>query len=395
MNQQILIINAGSSSIKYSLFNVLDAQIIAEGLCERIGIDGNFVIKFNAKKIEKLADFSNHQKALKYLFDFLEQTKIIVSKESIIGVGHRIVQGGKYFKDSEIIYQKELQKIIDYIPLAPLHNDPEAKIISEIMKFLPHATNVGVFDTSFHQSIPAENKTYAINKELAKKLQIQRYGFHGTSYKYITLKMQDILKKNNVNLIICHLGNGASIAAVEKNLSINTSMGLTPLEGLVMGTRSGNIDPGIISYMSKQLNLNANQIDLILNKESGLLGLSKSSDMRDIIAKADANNKDAQLALKMFCKRVVEYIVCYANDLKNNVDAIVFTAGIGENAARVRADVCSLSHIIKLEIDQKINDLKIGAYQLISTSNSQIPIYVVRTNEELMIFNDVKKLLKI
>ncbi|MDQ0513714.1 acetate kinase [Mycoplasmoides fastidiosum] len=395
MNKQILIINAGSSSIKYSLYSLEQNAPLAEGICERIGIDGSFSIKYNGQKEEAKADFSNHEKALKFLFSFLENKKILENRNSIVGVGHRIVQGGNYFKDSTLLETKEIAKIKEYIPLAPLHNEPEVLIVEEMQKLLPHAGNVGVFDTSFHQTLTDENKTYAINHQLAQDLKIQRYGFHGTSYKFITEKMRAILNKDKVNIIVAHLGNGASITAIRENLSINTSMGLTPLEGLVMGTRSGDIDPGIFNYLSQQLKLDPQKIDTLLNKESGLFGISGTADMRDVIAGSKAGKPLSTLALNLFCKRVANYIVMYANDLAGKVDAIVFTAGIGENAFPVRALVCEKTPLLGLEIDPIKNEGSVGAFQVISSENSKIPVYVVRTNEELMIFNDVKRILKL
>ncbi|WP_391591692.1 Acetate kinase [[Mycoplasma] cavipharyngis] len=395
MQQQILIINAGSSSIKYSIYSIQTASPITEGICERIGVDGSFTIKFNDQKTTLNADFPNHAQALKFLFDYLEKNHILSNRNSIIGVGHRIVQGGNYFKDSVILKATEIAKVKEYIPLAPLHNEAEITIVEELQTILPNAINVGVFDTAFHQTLTAENKTYAINADLAAELKIQRYGFHGTSYKYITEQMQQILKKDQVNLIVCHLGNGASITAIKNNLSINTSMGLTPLEGLVMGTRSGNIDPGVIKYLADVKKYDIKKIDTLLNKESGLLGLCGTSDMRDLIANVKAKDPKAILALNVFCKRVADYIVIYANDLANQIDGIVFTAGIGENASVIRKLVSEKVSLLSLKIDDQLNEGKIDRYQKISHPDSKVALYVVRTNEELMIFNDVKRLLKI
>lgn len=253
--QHILILNAGSSSMKYRLYSIHDATVVTEGLYERIGIDGQFKIEAFVPKnqiFKSQFNLPDHKSALIHLFDLLKQYKIIANQSSIIGVGHRIVQGGSYFQDSCVIDDKALAQIKAYIPLAPLHNGPEAQLIDDVMQLLPNAVNVAVFDTSFHQTMKPENKTYAIDQKVALELSIQRYGFHGTSYKYVTQKMCQILNKDTVNLIVCHLGNGASIAAIENNQSINTSMGLTPLQGLVMGTRSGDIDPGLVAYLGNQ-----------------------------------------------------------------------------------------------------------------------------------------------
>lgn len=391
--QHVLVLNAGSSSVKYRLYSAHDAVVIAEGLYERIGIDGQFKTEAflpQHKTTKAAINLPDHKSALIHLFDFLIANQIIVDRSSITGVGHRIVQGGNVFSDSCVIDAQVLAQIKAFIPLAPLHNGPQAQLVEDVVQLLPNAINVAVFDTSFHQTMKSEHKTYAIDHQVAGELGIQRYGFHGTSYKFITQKMRHILHQDSVNLIVCHLGNGASMAAIANNHSLNTSMGLTPLQGLVMGTRSGDVDPGLVAYLANQKQWDVNQIDHFLNKQSGLLGLGGSSDMRDLIAKVQNNDPQAELAFNVFTTRVANYIVQYANDLENKLDAIVFTAGIGENSAPTREVICAKVHLLPIRINPEANASKIGEFALISHADS-LPVYVVRTNEELMIFEDVKR----
>ncbi len=394
MNKYILVINAGSSSIKYKVFNAQTNLDIASGQCEKIGNPmGIFSLKAtNINKKEELP-IANHQIGTKKILDELVANRIIDNLNEICGIGHRVVMGGKKIKSSVIIDEEIMQCLIDYSSLAPLHNPVEIETIRVFQNLLPNVQNVGTFDTSFHTSIPSYNN-YALNNDIVEKYQIYRYGMHGTSYRYITKRMQQYLSKDKVNLIICHLGNGASICEVKNSLSNNTTMGLTPLEGLVMGTRCGDIDPSTAIYLIRQ-GLSVDEVDNIFNKKSGLKGLTGSNDFRDVTKLANEGDANAKLVIDMFAKRVAKYIVTYINELGNNIDGIIFTAGIGENGGDVIEEILKNINIIKLELDQNQLFAKYDDVKLISTKNSLFPIYQVHTNEELMIEQDVKELLKI
>lgn len=394
MNQYIIVINAGSSSIKYKVFNAKTNQDIVSGQCEKIGNPlGIFSLKAEGINQKEQIAIPNHQFGIKKILDELKSHKIILSFDEIVGVGHRVVIGGKKYKSSVIVDDEVTKDLIDYSPLAPLHNPVQVETIKVFEKLIPHVKNVATFDTSFHTSIPDYNN-YALNQEVVKKYHIYRYGMHGTSYRYITARMEKVLNKKNVNLVICHLGNGASICEVENSLSHNTTMGLTPLEGLVMGTRCGDIDPSTAIYLIRQ-GLSADEVDNIFNKQSGLKGLAGSNDFRDISALANQGDANAKLAINMFVKRIAKYVVSYINELENKVDAIVFTAGIGENGGDVIQMIIDNIKIINLKIDSNTIFAKYDDVKLVSTKDSYIPMYQVRTNEELMIEQDVKSLLKI
>lgn len=393
----ILVINAGSSSIKYKVFDVATDDDIASGQCEKIGnSNGIFSLKCPSLNInfKEEVEIKNHAIGIKKILDNLLSKNVIQNLSQIVGIGHRVVMGGKKYWNSTLMTEDAMQTLLKYIPLAPLHNKPEYETIREFEKLLPGIPNVGSFDTSFHATIPPVNH-YALNKNIVEKYEIYRYGMHGTSYRFITKRMQELLNKQNVNLIICHLGNGASITCVRNGISYDTSMGFTPLEGLVMGTRCGDIDPSIALYLSRQ-GWSSDQIDDLFNKQSGLKGICGINDCRDIenaIAKGD---KNAKLAIDMFCTRVAKYIVMYANEIGKDIDGIVFTAGIGENSAYVVSTILDNVKILDLSYDKnKLSDLSYKDYKIISNSNSQFPIYVVRTNEELMIEQDVKELANI
>lgn len=393
----ILVINAGSSSIKYKVFEADTDKDIASGQCEKIGNEnGIFSLKCPSLSISYKEEMPipNHATGIKKILDELLSKKVINSLSQIVGVGHRVVMGGKKYWTSTIMTEDAMQTIYNYIPLAPLHNKPEYETIREFEKLLPGVPNVGTFDTSFHASIPAVNH-YALNKDVVEKHQIYRYGMHGTSYRFITKRLQDLLNKKDVNLIICHLGNGASITCVKNGTSYDTSMGFTPLEGLVMGTRCGDIDPSIALFLSRQGWTN-DQIDDLFNKQSGLKGICGINDCRDIEEAIEKGDTNAKLAIDMFCTRVAKYIVMYANEIGRNIDGLVFTAGIGENSAHVVSTILDNIKILNLPYDkQKLADLSYKDYKIVSKDNSDFPIYVVRTNEELMIEQDVKELAKI
>lgn len=392
MNQYILVINAGSSSIKFRVYtSTLEEKV--NGICERIGIDGVIKVEYEVhgkkEKVEEKANFKNHDDAISNFLEKLVSLKIIEDMSQIKGIGHRIVQGAEITK-SCLIDEKVLEKIEWCIKLAPLHNKPELDVIKILMSKVPTAKNVAVFDTSFHTTIPKENSYYAVPKEWIEKHQVKRYGFHGTSYRYVTEKMQKILDKENqpINLIICHLGNGASICCVKDSKSYDTTMGLTPLAGLVMGTRSGDIDPSILDYIAKEEGLSAEEITNKLNKESGLKGICGSSDFRDIQENLAPGN-DYEFAVNLFVQRIVNYISIYKTHLRNAVDAIVFTGGIGENSPEVRKLVCDK---LGINLSERKNTSKIADYSWISVLGSRPRVYVVRTNEELKIAQDTNEL---
>lgn len=415
MNNKILVINAGSSSIKFQLFNILndkpEFQILAKGLVERIGIKDSKItieiIKNNSFiKYDKQINIEDHSFGAKLIIEQLKFFAVIENFNEIIGIGHRLVHGGEKFKTSTIITQAVENAVIKNISLAPLHNPAALKGYSAFKALNPKIKHVAVFDTSFHMTLPEEKFLYSVPYNWYKKYQVRKYGFHGISYRYILSKLGEILKKpeKNVNAIICHLGNGASMCAIKNGQSYNTSMGLTPLDGLIMGTRSGVIDPSIHEYICEVTKNTSdsqtiNSVTAILNKESGLLGISEeSSDIRDLLkAQADSNHhkhQQANLALKMFCQRIASYIVQYANDLDNKVDALVFTAGIGENAALIRKWIIEEIKVLALTLSDKENDQSYEDYLLISDKNSFVPIYKIRTNEEIVICQDTYTLLE-
>ena len=368
----ILVINSGSSSIKYKLF--LNDTIIYEGIKEEI---------------------SSHYSALQDIFNDLNTLETINGFKDIDAVGHRVVHGGDKFHDSVIIDDKTIDAIEQLIPLAPLHNKANLEAIKIIKEEYPNTIQTAVFDTAFHQTMPPSSYRYAIDKELYKKHHIKRYGFHGTSHKYVTSLSASFLSKdiNKCNLITLHLGNGASATAVKNGKSIDTSMGFTPLAGLMMGTRCGDIDPAIVFYMEKQLNYDIDEIDTILNKQSGLKGICGESDLRKVINSANSGDKDAALALDMFIKFIKKYIGAYAVEL-GRVDAIVFTGGIGENSSYIREQVCKdLDQSIGAVLDIEKNNQKPKDISLISTDNSKIRILEIHTDEEKAIALETVKLL--
>lgn len=387
---KILIINTGSSSIKYQLVSYDTLEPIVSGLCERIFVDGNFIAKYSNQKDEIATEMKDHEQALNFMLDYFMDKKFIENKTDIKVIGHRVVHGGNYIKNSVIIDDEILKIIEKCIPIAPLHNEPELKVIKVAMKVFGNAKHVGVFDTSFHQSIPPHHHMYAIPSEWYKKYGIKRYGFHGTSYAYINSKMEEILNKKNLNLVICHLGSGASMCAVKNGKSVNTSMGFTPSEGLVMGTRAGNVDAGMMDYIENELKIKAKDCLNTLNKKSGMIGMCGYSDFREI--NNNISNQDVKQAYDVYIQRVTDYLIRYMNDLEGKIDAIVFTGGVGENDEEVRQNVTQNIKLKSLVLDHKLNNQKYGDYLKISTDASDYPIYVVRTNEEKMIAADSKKL---
>ncbi|WEV43022.1 acetate kinase [Lactobacillus sp. ESL0684] len=389
--KKVLAINSGSSSFKYKLFALPEEKVLAEGIADRVGIDGSsFEIELaNAEKHTEEVAIPDQETAVNLLLDSLKKYQVIDDLNEIVGVGHRIVAGGEDFADSAIIDQKKLQKIYDLKEYAPLHNPAEAKGIEAFMKLLPNVPEVGVFDTSFHQSLDPVHYMYSIPNKYYEKYGVRKYGAHGTSVRYIVARAAELLNKDakNLKLVVCHLGSGASVTAVKDGKSFDTSMGFTPLAGVTMGTRSGDVDPSVLQYIMNKENLDINQMIDILNDESGLVGISGiSSDMRDLETNPD---KKASLARNIFVNRVVQYVGSYIAEM-NGVDAIIFTAGIGEHDSSVRENVMKSFEYVGLEPDFEAN--KSNGEKFISKPDSKVKAMIIPTDEELMIERDVVRL---
>ncbi len=393
----ILVINCGSSSLKYQLIDMTNEKVLAKGLAERIGIEGSKV-KHQPEGKEKVViekPMANHKVALEIVTNALIDPEhgAIKSMDEISAVGHRVVHAGEKFSGSVVLNDEVMEALRECIDLAPLHNPPNIMGIEACQELMPNVSMVGVFDTAFHQTMPKDAFIYPLPYELYEKYGIRRYGFHGTSHKYVTNRTAEILGKNieDLKIITCHLGNGASIAAVKEGKSIDTSMGLTPLEGLAMGTRCGDIDPAIVTFIMEKENLDINGTNNLMNKKSGVLGISGvSSDFRDIEDAAAEGNERAQLALDVFARRVKKYVGSYAAVL-GGVDAIVFTAGLGENSPETREAVCEGLEYMGVELNKEENKVR-GKEKIVSTENSKVKVLVVPTNEELMIARDTKEL---
>ncbi len=387
-----LVINCGSSSLKYQLFDMTDESVLAKGLVERIGLPGSILIhRPGEAKVEIKDEIEDHAKAISLVLKALTDKEhgVVKSLDEISCIGHRVVHGGESFSGSVAITPAVLQALEANIELAPLHNPPNIMGINACMELMPKTPQVGVFDTAFHQTMPAEAYIYALPYEYYEKYKVRRYGFHGTSHRFVTERAVEMLGKpiKESKIVTCHLGNGASITAVKGGESIDTSMGLTPLEGLVMGTRSGDIDPAIMEFIMNKEKISIAQMSNILNKKSGVLGISGvSSDFRDIEGAAEKGNKRAQLALDRFAYVVKKYIGSYIAAM-DGVDAIVFTAGLGENSATMRTKVCSGLSFLGIEIDEAKNKIR-GEEMEITTADSKTKVFVIPTNEELMIARD-------
>lgn len=390
---KILSVNSGSSSLKFQLYDMPEGKVLMSGNFERIGQqNGFYTIKFNGDKKVEEVDLNNHEEAFKILVNELIENNMINSLEDINGVGHRIVQGGSYFSKSEIINDDVISKIEELSSLAPLHNPAAILGIKAAIDVFKNAIQVAVFDTAFHQTMPIENYLYALPYEWYEKYKVRRYGMHGTSHKYVSERISEILGRKDLKLITCHIGNGASISAIKDGKCINTSMGLTPNAGLIMGTRCGDIDATIIPYIMDKTNLTTKEIDNILNKESGLLAISKkSSDSRDIEEGISNNDPNCILAQKMYVRRIIDYISKYFVEL-NGCDAIIFTAGIGEKAADTRKDILEGLSVLGVKIDYENNLLKSQEVK-ITAEDSKINCYVIPTDEELMIAKDTYNLI--
>ncbi|GAC91010.1 acetate kinase [Anoxybacillus flavithermus NBRC 109594] len=391
---KVIAINAGSSSLKFQLFNMPSEEVLTKGVVERIGFeDAIFNITVNGEKIKEVTPIPDHAVAVKMLLDKLIELGIIQSFDEIEGIGHRVVHGGEKFSDSVLITDETLKEIEDLSDLAPLHNPANVVGIKAFREVLPNVPAVAVFDTAFHQTMPEQSFLYSLPYEYYEKFGIRKYGFHGTSHKYVTQRAAELLGRpiEQLRLISCHLGNGASIAAVEGGKSIDTSMGFTPLAGVAMGTRSGNIDPALIPYIMQKTGKTAEEVIDILNKKSGMLGLTGfSSDLRDIEEAAAKGDPRAELALEVFAGRIHKYIGSYAARMCG-VDAIIFTAGIGENSDVVRAKVLRGLEFMGVYWDPALNKVR-GKEAFISYPHSPVKVLVIPTNEEVMIARDVMRL---
>lgn len=393
-----LVINCGSSSLKYQLIDMETENSLVQGLVERIGIEGSILtqkIEGKDKYVIKEA-MPNHKAAIRLVLEALvnKDHGVIKSMDEISAVGHRVVHGGEKYSHSVIIDTTVLDSIRDCISLAPLHNPPNIIGIEACMELMPNTPMVAVFDTAFHQTMPKEAYICPLPYELYEKYGIRKYGFHGTSHKYVSQKVAEVMEKDikDLKIITCHLGNGCSLAAIKGGKSIDTSMGFTPLAGVMMGTRSGSIDPSVISFLSEQHGYKISDIDELLNKKSGVLGISGvSSDFRDVIDSADKGNERAKLALDIFHYKVRAQIAAYAG-IMGGVDVIVFTAGIGENSSLTRKECLNGLEFLGFNIDDERNAIR-GEIQEISTKDSKVKVYEIPTNEELMIARDTVKLL--
>ena len=391
-------INAGSSSLKWQLYKMPEEEVIAKGLIERIGLeDGVSTVKFNGQTETETTDIPNHTIAVKILLEDLLRLNIITSYDEITGVGHRVVAGGEIFKESALIGEKEIQEIEDLSPLAPLHNPAHVAAMRAFQEVLPEVTNVAVFDTAFHTTMPAVAYRYPIANKYYDNYQVRKYGAHGTSHQYVAHEAAKLLGKpiEDTKIITCHIGNGASITAVKGGKSVDTSMGLTPLGGIMMGTRSGDLDPAILEFLCNHENLTISEMLNILNKKSGVLGMSGgiSSDFRDLNAAANDGNEIAKVTLEAYAYRVAKYIGAYTAAM-NGVDAITFTAGVGENAAWLRPMVAKYLGYLGVELDEAASEKACGVEGIISTPESKVKLCVIPTNEELAIARETLALVK-
>ena len=391
---KIMSINAGSSSLKFSLFNMNTKEVIASGYFERVGIPNSFyTIKYNGDKIREEVEMPNHTIAVEVMLEKLIALNIIESLDEIDGVGHRVVHGSDKYNRPVIINDEILEDIRKYSDFAPLHNPANVLGIEAMRNALPEVKMVAVFDTAFHQTMEKVNYLYPVPYEWYTKYGVRKFGFHGTSHSYITKKITEILGNENIKVIICHIGSGASISAVKNGKCINTTMGFTPLAGVMMGTRSGDIDPSIIPYIMEKEGLNASEVVDILNKKSGLLGMSQlSSDCRDIEIAINENNEQAKITLEKYVKTIVNYISSYYVELEG-VDAICLTAGVGENAILVRKMIIDKLACLGIKLDEEKNNVR-GEIAEISSEDSKVKVYVIPTDEELMIAENTHSLIK-
>lgn len=388
MAKTVLVINSGSSSIKYQLVDLVSGQGIASGLVEKIGepIDGHYKHEFNGEKHELDERVENHEQGLKQMLNFFEQYGPSLSESGIVAVGHRVVQGGSIFPEPALVTDETIEKVKELAVLAPLHNGPEA-VGAEVMRSLmPEIPQVFVFDSSFFFQLPKAASTYALNREVAEKYQIRRYGAHGTSHEYVGKTVPEIVGKpvEGLRQIVLHIGNGASVSAQISGKPVETSMGLTPLEGLVMGSRTGDIDPAVVFHLIRNANMNVDELDALFNKQSGMMGMTGFGDLREIHRLIGEGDENAKLALDIYVHRIVGYIGNYTAQM-GGVDVITFTAGVGENDEIVRKQVCDKLAPFGVKLDAAKNDVRSKEPRVISEPDSSVAIAIVPTNEELAI----------
>ena len=395
---KILVLNCGSSSIKYALYNMDDQSVMTSGGAERVGLDGAFVkVKLaNGEKKQIMHDMPEHTEGVKFIFSLLTDPEIgvIKSLKEINAVGHRMVHGGEKFAKSVVITPEVIKAFEEVSDLAPLHNPANLKGIRAVEELMPGLPQVGVFDTAFHQTMPQYSYMYALPYEVYEKYGVRRYGFHGTSHRYVSARVCEFLGVDYTKqrIITCHIGNGGSLAAVKNGKCMDTTMGLTPLEGIMMGTRSGDVDGGAVTFLQKKLGLNPDQMSDLLNKKSGVAGISGvGSDMRDLEAAVAAGNKRAKLATDMYNYKIKKYVGAFAAAM-GGVDIIVFTAGVGENQASMRAEVCGDMEFMGVKVDEALNATIRGKEAVISTPDSKVKVVVIPTDEELMIASDTAAL---
>ncbi len=391
---KILAVNCGSSSLKFKMYEMPEEEVLISGLFERIGEKASeYTIKLNGEKYSKEVELPNHKVAFEILVDELKKNKIIKKLDEIKGIGHRIVQGGAYFDKSVIADDDAVSKIDELAALAPLHNKAAITGINAAKEVIPTATETVVFDTAFHQTMEPVNYIYAVPYEWYTDYKVRKYGAHGTSHKYIASRLNALLGRTNTKLITCHIGSGASISAIKDGICIDTSMGLTPNAGLIMGTRCGDVDTSILTYMMQKENISPKEMDTILNKKSGLLGISGvSNDSRDIEEGINKGNERCVLAQKMYVQKIIDYIAMYYFEL-GGVDAIAFSAGVGENSIRTRIDIMEGLSVLGVIPDYDANNCR-GEEVLVTTPESKVPCYVVPTDEEIMIARDTFNLCK-
>ena len=389
---KILAVNAGSSSLKFTLIELPEKNVVASGLFEKIGISGScYTIKYNGEKIKKEVNLVDHSVAVRILMEELINMGIISSLDEIEGVGHRMVHGGQEFTESVVLTEDVLDRVAKYNELAPLHNPANIMGVKAFMKALPNTIQVGVFDTAFHTTMKEAEYLYPVPYEWYEKYGVRKYGFHGTSHRFINKTISEYFGRNDLKVISCHIGNGGSITAIDSGKVVDTSMGFTPLAGIMMGTRSGDIDASMLSYLAGKTGKSLEELTNDLNKKSGLLGVSGvSSDSRDVEMAANEGNERAILAQEMYAKKIANYIAMY-NNLLGGADVITLTAGVGENSKTMRKSIIEKIASLGVKIDDERNDFR-GEFRLISTDDSKIPVYVVPTDEELMIAMDTMEL---
>ena len=396
---KILSVNCGSSSLKFQMYEMPEEKVLISGYVEKIGQPDCFwTVKVNGEKIKSSRPLANHTEAVDVLIEELFKHNIVKSLDEIERIGHRVLHGGEFFKESAIVTDEVIEKIKSLIPLGPLHLPGNLAGIEAFRKVLPNVPMVAVFDTAFHQTMPKRNYIYPVPLSWYEKYGVRKYGFHGTSHKFITEVMKQELGKEDINLIVCHIGSGASIAAVKDGKCYNTTMGITPLDGLMMGTRSGAIDPSILEYVCKEANMSVEEVTNVLNKQSGFLGVAGQADCRDVEALIEEGNENAKLAYAMYCDRIAKYIAEYYLELNGKVDSIIFTAGVGENGAGVRKEVLDRLNPIGIYVDEEMNN-KIASFKdihegVISTKDSKVEVRVLPTDEEIMIVRDTYNLTK-